>query len=94
MAELARDQVFAALTRPQTIGGVSYSFFVLNLIVTAEVFLLTKSFWAILVAAVLHLIGYVAGLNEPRFFDLWLTRARTCPRVPNYARWRANSYRP
>ena len=46
MSRLASDPVFAALTRPQTIGGVTYSFMVLNLIVTGEAFLITRSFWA------------------------------------------------
>ena len=34
MASLASDPVFAALTRPQMIGGVTYPFAVFNLIVT------------------------------------------------------------
>ena len=39
-------------------------------------------------------IGYVGSLREPRFFDLWVTKLRTCPRVKNYSFWRGNSYRP
>ena len=39
MPRLASDPVFAALTRPQMIGGVTYSFAVFNLIVTLEAFL-------------------------------------------------------
>lgn len=94
MAALERDPVFTALTRPQMFAGVSYSFFVVNMVVTTEVFLITKSFWAILAALVLHGIGYAACLREPRFLDLWILRASRCPRVPNYDRWRCNSYAP
>ena len=58
MAEqLERDPVFGALTRPQMFAGVTYSFFVLNGVVTAELFLITKSFWALLAALVIHAIG-------------------------------------
>ena len=34
MTRLSSDPVFSALTRPQMIGGVTYSFAVFNLIVT------------------------------------------------------------
>jgi len=94
MAPLDRDIVFTALTRPQMFAGVSYSYFVLNLVVTTEVFLITKSFWAVVAAVVVHLIGYVACQREPRFLDLLILRASKCPRVPNFSFWRCNSYAP
>ena len=94
MSRLAADPVFASLTRPQMIGGVTYAFAVFNLIVTVEAFLISRSFWALLIAAVLHAVGYVGCLREPRFFDLWITKLRTCPRVRNYKFWGGNSYQP
>ncbi|WP_293678088.1 type IV secretion system protein VirB3 [uncultured Phenylobacterium sp.] len=94
MSQLASDPVFAALTRPQMIGGVTYSYAVLNLIVSGEVFLATKSFWVIGLALAVHAIGYVGSIREPRFFDIWVTKLSTCPRVKNYSFWRGNSYRP
>jgi len=42
MAQLTSDPVFAALTRPQMIGGVTYAYAVFNLIVTVEAFLISK----------------------------------------------------
>lgn len=89
-----RDTVFRALTRPQMFAGVTYSFFVINAVVSAELFLIFKSFWAIGAALVIHLIGVIACLREPRFFDLWITRVSRCPRVKNYRIWGCNSYRP
>mgnify|MGYP006149333147 CR=1 FL=1 len=50
--------------------------------------------WALLIAVILHAIGYVGSLREPRFFDLWLVKVRRCPRVKNHRIWRCNSYRP
>lgn len=93
-AQLDRDMVFGALTRPQMFAGVTYSFFVLNAVVTAELFLISKSFWTLLAALAIHAAGYVACLKEPRIFDLWLTKVSRCPRVRNWAVWRCNSYRP
>jgi type IV secretion system protein VirB3 len=92
--ELRRDTLFVALTRPQMFAGVTYSFFVINIVIAVELFLIFRSFWALLGAALVHILGMVLSLREPRFVDLWLTRVRNCPRVKNHALWRCNSYRP
>lgn len=92
--ELARYPVHRALTRPQMFAGVTYSYFIINAAVTTEAFLITKSFLALLVALVLHIVGYLACLREPRIFDLWITKVSRCPRVPNWPRWGCNSYSP
>lgn len=92
MAQLQQDPVFGALTRPQMFAGVTYSYFVLNAVVTIEAFLITRAFWSLLLAVVLHAAGYLGCLREPRFFDLWLTRVSRCPPVRNARFWRCNSY--
>jgi type IV secretion system protein VirB3 len=91
---LVRSILFRALTRPQMFGGVTYSYFIINAAVTTEAFLITRSFLALPVALLVHAIGYVACLREPRIFDLWLAKVSRCPRVPNWARWGCNSYSP
>lgn len=92
MAELARFPVHRALTRPQMFAGVTFNFFVINAAVTTEAFLITKNFWALAVALVVHGVGYMACLREPRVFDLWITKVSKCPRVPNWRHWGCNSY--
>lgn len=94
MAELRKTPVFRALTQPQMFAGVTYSYFVINLVVTTELFLITRSFWALLAPAAIHAVGYVASMREPRIFDLWITRMSRCPRAPNFGFWRCNSYMP
>jgi type IV secretion system protein VirB3 len=89
-----RDPVFVALTRPQMFAGVAYSYFIINGIITTELFLIFHSVWALLLAVVVHVVGVVLSVREPRIFDLWLTKVGRCPRVRNYAIWRCNSYRP
>ena len=91
-SQLIRTPIFRALTEPQMFLGVTYTYFVLNLLVTTEVFLITRSFWALGAALVMHVIGYLACLREPRIFDLWLTKASRCGRVRNYRLWQSNSY--
>lgn len=93
MEELARTPVFAALTRPQMFAGVTYNYFVINAVVAAELFLIFRSPWVLLIALLLHGVGVLLCLREPRIIDLWLTRASKCPRIRNYSVWRCNSYR-
>jgi type IV secretion system protein VirB3 len=93
-APLDRDVVFGALTRPQMFAGVTYSYFVINGVVTAELFLITKSFWAI-----------AAGAGDPRDRLRGLP-ARTAhlrpladqgqplPPRAQLPVWRCNSYQP
>ena len=94
MNSLDRDTLFVALARPQMFAGVTYSWFVANMVLSAELFLIFRSAWALAAAAIIHVAGVVLCLREPRFFDLWLTRMSRCPRVPNHRLWRCNSYRP
>jgi len=83
-----------ALTRPQMFAGVTYTWFVANAVIATELFLVFRSAWVIALALVVHGVGVLACLREPRFFDLWLARIGRCPRVRNHAIWRCNSYRP
>ena len=94
MSDLDRDTLFVALTRPQMFAGVTYSFFVINAIVATELFLIFRSVWALVGALVVHMIGALLCLREPRFFDIWLTKVSRCPRVSNFRTWQCNSYRP
>jgi type IV secretion system protein VirB3 len=94
MDGLDRDTLFVALTRPQMLLGVNYSYAIANAILTTELFLIFKSPWVLLVAVVLHGIGWVACLRDPHIFNLWLVKLRRCPRVRNHRIWHCNSYRP
>lgn len=94
MNGLERDTLFVGLTRPQMFAGVTYSWFVANAVIATELFLIFKSLWALAAALIIHVIGVLFCLREPRFFDLWLTKVSRCPRVRNYSVWRCNSYRP
>lgn len=94
MNGVERDPMFVALTRPQMFAGVTYSYFVANAVVATELFLIFKTVWALVIALVIHFAGVLLCLREPRFFDLWLTKAGRCPRIRNFSIWQCNSYRP
>ncbi len=94
MSRMEQDPVFTALTRPQMFAGVTYSYFIVNAVLATELFLVFRSAWVLLVALLVHAVGAILCVREPRFFDLWLTRVRRCPRVKNHSVWKCNSYRP
>tara|TARA_B000000460_G_scaffold148213_1_gene104678 strand:+ start:244 stop:531 length:288 start_codon:yes stop_codon:yes gene_type:complete len=91
---LRSDTLFTGLTRPQMFAGVTYTFFIINAVLAVELFLIFRAWWVLLIAFAVHGIGVLLSLHEPRIFDLWITRVRTCPRVKNHDLWRCNSYRP
>ena len=90
---LARDPLFVALTRPQMFAGVTYTFFVINILACTEFFLVFRSVWVVALALAVHGGGVIACMREPRIFDLWLVRASCCARIRNYRFWQCNSYR-
>lgn len=94
MVPLEKDRLFVALTRPQMFAGVTYSFFVINAVLAAELFLIFKSLWVLVPTIILHASAALYCLKEPRIIDIWLTRARHCGRVRNHDLWRCNSYLP
>jgi type IV secretion system protein VirB3 len=91
---LPSDPIFKALTRPQMVAGVTYSYAVINLVITIEAFIVTKSFWTLAIPVGVHVVGVLACLEEPRLIDLWLGKVRLCPNVPNRGFWASNSYAP
>ena len=94
MDMLDRDRLFVALTKPQMFLGVTYSFLVANLIVTTELFLIFKAVWVIAAALVIHILGWIAHLYDPRIFDIWIVTRSRCPHAGNRALWGCNSYTP
>ena len=94
VGEVDRDILFTALTRPQMLLGVTYTFAIANAVFTTELFLVFKSIWVLAVALLCHAAGWLMCVGEPRVFDLWLTKAQRTPRVRNYRLWRCNSYHP
>lgn len=94
MESIDRTPLFTALTRPQMFAGVTYNFFIINGIITTELFLIFHTFSAIVIAVLTHVIGVALSLREPRIFDLWITNITKCPRIRNYGFWRCNSYAP
>lgn len=94
MSEMTPDPVFLGLTRPAMLFGVTQSFFVINAVLCMTGFLASGSFTPLFIGGpLLHGLGYLACLRDPRTFDIWFVRSRFL-KCLNRAYWGANSYDP
>ncbi len=92
--QLETDPLFVGLTRPPMKLGVTQSFFVINTIGCAMLFLATKSFLILFVGGPLfHAIGFLMCLKDPCVFDILFIKMK-CMKSRNRQWWRANSYDP
>jgi type IV secretion system protein VirB3 len=74
---LQSDPLFQGLARPAMIAGVSYDYFVVNGLFSLLTFIWTKDFLIILLLApMVHLIGFLLCMREPRTITLTLLRLR------------------
>ena len=93
---LIADPLFVGLTRPPLKFGVTDLALIANVVVTMELFLVTRNLLLLLVALPIHALCALLCARDARFFDLALLWART--RLPafflNFKIWRASSYSP
>lgn len=68
---LQADPLFQGLTRPVMIMGVSYMYFVINSVICFVLYINTeKMIYLFVVAPLVHGIGYLICLKEPRAMEL------------------------
>lgn len=90
----AVDPLFLGMTRPAMVLGVTYTFFIINVCLTAVVFISSGNLWFLLLCVPLHAAGYLICLKDPRMFDLWRIKMTKTMRCRNRRFWKANSYAP
>jgi type IV secretion system protein VirB3 len=80
------------LTRPPSLLGVPYQFFMLIGVVSAVIFLVTKNLLMLLTILPLYAVGRIMIVRDPAIFEIMLIRGRrTPPRSKVF--WGATSYR-
>jgi type IV secretion system protein VirB3 len=91
-----RDPLFLGATRPPMRWGVTYVALLLNLVVTMEIFLLTKNLLFLGIFLPLHGLSALLCARDPRIFDLLMLWARThaIALAANGAVWGAARYSP
>lgn len=93
---LTIDPLFVGATRPPMRWGVTYLALLVEMVVTMEVFLLSKNLLTLLLALPLHGVCMLLCARDPRFFDLatlWL-RTRVPAMAGNLRHWKGVSYSP
>ncbi len=90
------DPLFVGATRPAMKWGVTYGAILMNMVVTMELFLLTRNLVMLLVCAPIHALCLLACARDVRTFELLAIWARTKALVWTAPRCfgRAHSYGP
>jgi len=95
-AGLSMDPLFVGATRPPMRWGVTYSALLFNMVLTMEIFLVTKNLLTLLLCLPVHALCALLCVRDARYFDLLLLWGRT--RLPallsNLRLWQASSYSP
>lgn len=90
---LHRYPLFVAMTRQPMMMGVTQTFFVLNIVPSLCVFLITKNvIFSIGLFLILHVVGVIGCAKDERFFDI--LRGKLALSCPNRKIWGCNSYDP
>ncbi|WP_457302879.1 type IV secretion system protein VirB3 [Phyllobacterium sp. P5_D12] len=95
MTEEAPDMtpLVKALTRAPTLFGVPYMYAMFNMVVTAVVFLATKSLFTLFLVLPIHSFGYFLTLRDEQIFNILRVKgARTPPQ--SKVLWGVRSYAP
>jgi len=95
-AGLVADPLFVGATRPPMRWGVTYAALLFNMVITMEIFLVTRNLLTLLMCAPIHGVCALLCARDARFFDLVLLWGRT--RLPSALGtlrvWKASSYSP
>ncbi|ACZ49136.1 type IV secretion system protein VirB3 [Anaplasma centrale str. Israel] len=87
------DQLFKGLTRPTMLFGVSYTFAILNFMISIMIFMYSNDFRVLLLLAPgMHAIGFAASSKDPLFMDLFVIKMQKCSKCLNRFYHNANSY--
>ena len=92
MNTLTINPLFAALTRPAMVGGVTYEYHLLNLMMSMCLFIALSPLYGLFFIPV-HVFGWVVCWYDMHFFSLCAKRC-ILPQIRNAAIWRARAYEP
>jgi len=82
------------LTRSPTLWGVPYMAIVIIIGLSIIAWLVSYTFWSLLVAPVSYLVLFSLCAWDGRILDVLQVASRKTPRTPNKVFWGANSYGP
>lgn len=68
------DPLFAGLTRPPMVFGVTYTYVMVNMMISMIYFVMRSDFKVVLIAGGIHAIAYTVCLNEPLLIEMFINK--------------------
>ncbi len=88
------DPLYQGMTRDAMVLGVTLDCFILEVIVWAIAFLVTRSLWVLPIAALFHVLCYWKCLDDADFFGVWWIGFSLTGKGANRGLWGGTSYDP
>lgn len=88
------DPLFVGLTRPPMFLGVSYTYFIVEMMLGLMSFIITSNFQYLVMIVPVHFLGRYFCSKEPLFIELFMVNQQKCTRCINKIYHGANSYDP
>lgn len=89
---IREDPLFVGLTKPPLIFGVSFSFAMVNMMISTIIYIQMSSIKIIFIAFIIHMIGYILCFNEPLFIEIYANKAQNFTKCKNTKDYKGNSY--
>lgn len=80
---VASDLLFGGLTRPPMVFGVTYTYVLVNMMISMIYFVMRSDFKVVLVAGAIHGIAYVICLKEPLLIELFINKKANFSKCKN-----------
>lgn len=93
--QLKEHIVIKAMTRIPTIGGISYSYLGIMLLISTSAIVVLKSFmWFFSLFVLFYIAGRFIAYYDIFLVDIVITKLSECPSNPNDNYWGCKSYEP
>lgn len=88
------DPLYQGMTRDAMVLGVTLDCFILEVVLWSIVFLITRSFWVLFAATLVHLLCFWKCLDDADYFSIGWIRFTLTGKGANRHVWEGNSYDP
>ncbi len=87
------DMLFGGLTRPPTVFGVTYTYVLVNMMISMVYFVMRSDFKVVIIALAIHGIAYLVCKKEPLLIELFINKQANFSKCRNKAHFNyKNSY--
>lgn len=80
---VSADLLFGGLTRPPMVFGVTYTYVLVNMMISMIYFVMRSDFKVVLLAGAIHGIAYAICLKEPLLIELFINKQANFSKCKN-----------